>query len=238
MHLYELKYTEIQNKQADIVKLFPSFVDRKKKVKSNGGATLVSQEKGIFEFLVASGTKKGKHYAIRIKFNGIEEAVAQAAKDPNNWTTAKDHLNLTRVATYVLYNTDLQTSSDSPGDQFWGPNYQKTKVDAELDNPENRPPDVRNPGQYGIVGKHLSLVLDRLPLLVSKMAEHLKKFFLPEIVAIEKESIGTLYGKKKEYTPEEEQEINIPKQGTKEKERRKAQIAKGTLQPTSVIEKP
>ena len=187
--LLEMSYSQLAAKQQNIVNLFPTFRDRVKKVANNGGVTLSKKENALWTFTVQSGDEKrhaaGITYTVRIYFAEVENAIESGAKERGNWTKDGQHLNLNKLGQWVIMHADLGVSSTSPGDQFWGPNYQRTRAGAELDHEENRPPVIRNPNEFGIMGKHLQLVFDVLPFYAGTMATELKKYYRDFIVGIE-----------------------------------------------------
>ena len=197
-NIFELNYGQILAKQKSIVRLFPSFYDRVKAVEKNGGVTGFKESgPGLWEFTVASGDPerhaKGVQYRIRVTWIDILPQVKHAAFDLNNWTKDKERLNLMKVADYVMYHANMKLSSTSPGDNWWGNSYVRTKRDTELDFPQHIAPVVRNPKEYGIAGKHVQLIMNVLPFYVQTMANHLKRYYAKDILAIQKEVYGARF---------------------------------------------
>lgn len=64
-----------------------------------------------------------------------------------------------------------------PADLYYGPEYirSKDKYRAQYGEPENRPPHVRNPKEYGAMCKHLQVLMRVLPFYKSTMANWLKR---------------------------------------------------------------
>lgn len=195
--LLELNYNDFKDKQTSIVKLFPSFYDRVKKVASNGGAKLVGTGENIWTFKVSSGTDKNKFYYVRVQFTNIPEIINKSIDDPNIWTKKRDHLNLNALAKYVLYNAELKTSSTDPSSKWWGFDSLRTAQGSELDHPNTIQPNDRNPDKVGIMSKHQNLVFNVLPFYLGTMANHLKKYYKDVIIKAEQDGI------KKQFHPED-----------------------------------
>ena len=212
--LYELTYRDIVKKQQSIVKLFPSFYQRVAQVARNGGVELVKAERDLWTFRSQSGDPvrhaKGITYLIQIYFAGVPTLLEQLAKDKLYWTKDGKHLNLNALGRGVIYGAELLLSTESPGDQFWGPNYQRTMAGAQWDREENRPPNIRNPNQYGLNGKHVQLVLDVLPFYTSTMGKELKKNYRELIVDLEKKALHAEYNPKQIATAIEQEPQDEP----------------------------
>ena len=224
--LNELRFQDIINQQKDVVKLFPTFYDRVKKVQANGGAKPVKFDRDRWTFRVPSGDPKrhaeGIVYTVVVQFEGVRSVIEQAAENPANWTKDGKHLNLNQLGRIVLYNAQILLSSNSPADQFWGPNYKRTKMGAQGEPEENRPANIRNPNNYGIASKHIEAILEVLPFFAGTMASELKKWHREDIQQIEKQAIHNNFHPEdrpeevaQAETPEEEQgeEVDVKTQG-------------------------
>lgn len=95
-----------------------------------------------------------------------------------------------------------------PAFLYYGPSYilGRPKYDAKYTDPEHRPPNKRNPKQYGAVCKHYTNVLKALPFYVGTIAKWLRDFYARDIAGYEKEAMrefgwlrkaATVLGKKK-----------------------------------------
>jgi ribosomal protein L24 len=84
-----------------------------------------------------------------------------------------------------------------PSFQYWGPAYTTTQRGTKYGEPENRPPRIRNPKQYGIMCKHSQLMFDVIPFYKSTMAGHIKRFFMKDVWAAEKGARGAVGAVKK-----------------------------------------
>ena len=189
--LFEVKYKEVADKQKSIVNLFPSFYDRVNKVKEHGGTQLTKTEGEVWTFKVRAGDdarfKRGDVYSVRVFFDGIENSIEEGAKQRGNWTKSGEHLNLSALGAWGINHCDLSFSCNCKASRYWGPNYQRTQVGAELDHDEQRPPDVRNPNQYGINCKHVQNLMDTLQFYSGTFAtEILKKYYSKFILDLEK----------------------------------------------------
>lgn len=89
-------------------------------------------------------------------------------------------------ANLVLFG-DVRVSCDCPAFLYWGSRYILTQLDALYqpgadweghEGPEDRLPKIRNPKLKGTVCKHMSNVLDIIPMSVSRIASLLKKMTL------------------------------------------------------------
>jgi Intein splicing domain len=69
-----------------------------------------------------------------------------------------------------------------PADLYWGGEYIKTQRKAQYGEKENRPPDIRNPHQYGALCKHAENVFEVLMGLTTTFASFLKRYWAEEIV--------------------------------------------------------
>jgi len=95
-----------------------------------------------------------------------------------------------------------------PAFLYYGPAYilGRPKYDAKYTDPEHRPPNKRNPKQYGATCKHFTNVLKALPFYTGTIAKWLRDFYARDIAGYEKEAMrefgwlrkaATVLGKKK-----------------------------------------
>ena len=179
--LNELTYNGFVRKQKSVTSLFPTFHQRVAAVASRGGIELMSQFPEVWQFKVSSGTKPGVRYDVALKFKNIPEMIKKFASDRRLWNKAGTNVDLRLLSSEILNNVDMEADCSCPADTFWGPEYIKTKRDAQFGDKEYRPPDVRNPRQYGIICKHSHEVFADLPMYNSTFANHLKSFYSKDI---------------------------------------------------------
>ena len=179
--IQELTYAGVQKKQASVTKLFPPFKDRVKAVIANGSLELKNKRPGQWDFEIASGTKAGKTYDAVIRFKNLPEMIAKYAKDMRLWKKDNSGVDYRLLGRDVLNNVDVEALCSCPAFQYWGPAYIMTQKKAKYTEPENRPPNIRNPKQYGAVCKHYQVLLDVLPMWVGDMASYLKEFYGKEV---------------------------------------------------------
>jgi hypothetical protein len=235
--LKEIDFGDIKNRQQSIVKLFPSFRDRVKNVNnfngSKAGAHLIKKERDLWTFSVGSGTTKDLIYTDRVFFDKVDWAIKQAATMRGNWTNDGKHLNLTKVGQFVLMHADLGLSCNCPASLYWGPNYQRTRVGAELDHDEVRPAKIRNPHEYGINCKHLQSVMDALPFYGNDMAQELKKYYSDFILKVEKQML-----KKQFNAPDKEEPVEQPKPEINPEKEKPEEFAQQEIEPEEEEENP
>ena len=184
----ELQYKGVLNKQRSINKLFPPFYDRVKAVANNGGVRLKGVEPSRWHFKITSGTENDKEYDAYIRFKNMPEVLNRLAKNRKLWNKARTGVDYRKLGVELLYQPEVELLCSCPAFQYWGPAYILTKRDAKYTEPENRPPVVRNPKQYGAVCKHLQLLLDVFPMYSGTMASFLKKYYGEAIQQAEDEA--------------------------------------------------
>jgi len=180
----EYTYADFVKKQRSVTKLFPTFMQRTKQVRQNGGVRLVEQFPEVWKFKVSSGTEAGKSYDVWLHFKNLPEMIKKYAADESLWTTDGKRANYNALAPEILNNMDYETDCTCPADTFWGPEYVKTQKKGQFGNQEYRPPNVRNPKQHGILCKHGHNVWTKLPFYTSSFAGFLKYFWADEIQAV------------------------------------------------------
>jgi len=146
-----------------------------------------------WHFEVASGTKAGIKYDVYVQFLNLEEMIRKYAGDQRLWNAAKDNVDLRLLAAEILNRVDMRTSCSCPATLYWGQDYIRTQRDAQFGKQEERPPNIRNPRQYGAYCKHGQNVFSVLPSYTTTFASFLKKYWLEEItdsVELAKEQLG------------------------------------------------
>lgn len=176
--LREITYNGIMRKQASIGRLFPTFPSRVRAVAAQGGVTLVEKMPDTWHFKVPSSKGDGVKYDVYVRFRNIEEMIKKYASDKRLWNKAGTRVNFTLLASEVLNSVDIETDCACPADLYYGGEYLKTQRKAQYDHEENRPPDVRNPKQYGIMCKHGELVFEVLPMYTTTFAEFLRMYWV------------------------------------------------------------
>jgi hypothetical protein len=188
--LFEIAYSGLVRKQRSIPRLFPDWPDKVKGIGRLGGLRLRDQKHGYWHFKIHSGTKKDVWYDAYIGFKNIENVIGEGVRDRRLWTQSRDHVNMSKLAKYVLYHVDLQLYCSDPSFLYWGYDYilSRPKRDAKYGRPENRPPRRRNPRQYGAYCKHLHNLLNVLPWYESTMAKYLTEFYGKHIAKLERDA--------------------------------------------------
>jgi hypothetical protein len=185
--IQELNYNGLMRKQASINRLFPTFPQRVRKVASRGGVTLVEKLPHTWHFVVASVTTADKlgipglQFDVYIRFVNLDEVIKKYAPDKRFWNKEGTAVNYNFLSTELMHRVDIETDCSCPADLYWGAEYIKTQRHAQYDHGEFRPPDIRNPHQYGALCKHGELVFEALPMYVGTFAGFLKEFWSEEI---------------------------------------------------------
>ncbi len=222
----ELTHAGLLRKQQSITRLFPDFGKKVKGIGDMGGLRLRQMDADTWNFKVHSGTKSGVWYDDVLRWKDLQQQLTNHAKDARLWTKDGQHVDLRKLAKTLLAKSDVQVHCSCEAFKYWGPNYilDLSKYDANAGPGENRPPNTRNPKQYGAVCKHLQNVLNVLPWYLTTMAKWLKDFHTEEIRRVEnqlrQEQIGFKkaadeLGKYQDDEPVEEPEEN-PEEPTEE----------------------
>jgi hypothetical protein len=103
----EATLKDLENKQRDIVLLFPEFYSRVEAVRLSGGIRMVGKDEKGWDFIVHSA-KEDKWYPVRIDFGGVREVIAHHAKNKSLWTKDKSRVNTRSLAGEVMYNVDIK----------------------------------------------------------------------------------------------------------------------------------
>ena len=177
--ILEVAHAGIVAKQKSVTRLFPTFNDRVKKIKSNGGLKLIAQKADYWKFKVHSGTKSGTWYAVYLRFKDIESTIHELVLDRRLWVKAGDKVDLRKLAHELMYSNALQVDCSCPADLYWGKQYIRSlgKYDAKFGDKETRPPVKRNPKQYGMVCKHLQALFDAYPFYEGTMAKWIRTHY-------------------------------------------------------------
>lgn len=235
--LNELNYGGIMRKQASVDKLFPGrFRKRVRDLASVGGVTLVEQMPETWHFKVPSSNIKdnGIKYDVYVRFRNLEEVIKKLAGDRRLWNKDKTNIDLRFLSAEILNKVDIETDCACPADLYWGPEYIKTQRTAQYDHEENRPPDIRNPHQYGALCKHGELVFEVLPMYTGTFSKFLERYWMDVIEKTVKastkdmsqfraaaEELGRREREQKEKSrerPPEKKEIPPTKHGKEEEE--------------------
>ncbi len=189
----EVAVAGVVRKQRSITSLFPTFPARVQKVGDMGGIRLIKSKPDVWEWDIHSGTKEGVWYQGRLQFKDMNVLIAKHAADMRLWTQDKTHVDLRKLAKAILFDADVKISCSCPAAQYWGPNYilSKPKYDAKYGRQEDRRPRVRNPREYGMLCKHLQVLINVLPFYITTMATWLKEQFASQIAFVEKDTLKT-----------------------------------------------
>jgi len=124
------------------------------------------EPEGVMNFHVNSSkhTKNRIKYTNSIQFDEWEEV----GSDPD--------LNFVERARMLLWVGNIRLHCTCPSFLYWGYQYMCTVLNAAI-YPEERFPRERNPGERGIVCKHLNRVLRVLPFHSGEIAREAKKQF-------------------------------------------------------------
>jgi hypothetical protein len=231
----EMAYGEIMRKQKSITYLFPPFRNRVKTVANKGGIRLDRMTPGLWKYRVKSASQEDHWYDVYLHWKNIENAIKKHTPDMRLWKKDKSGVDLRRLAVEVMFDTDLEVYCSCPADLYWGGQYIRTQRHAKYTRPENRPPVVRNPKQYGLMCKHLQLVFDLFPAYATTMAGYLNRVYRDDIEAAEGEARKKLglvrqaaqFLKKKEGEEKDEKEKEMNKKLAKEEEPEKEEKPEG-----------
>lgn len=181
----EVSYAGLVRKQSDIGRLFPTFKDRVRAVGNHGGVRLVDMKPLVWSFKVTSGTKPGVRYDVHFKFKDIKPIIRQSVEDMKNWKQDRSGVDMRKLAIDVMFDANLQVFCSCPADLYYGGHYIRTHIGAKYTRPENRPPNKRNPKQYGAYCKHVALVMEVLPMYSGTIASWLRRFYSRDIERVE-----------------------------------------------------
>lgn len=171
----------IFKKQRSVTRLFPSFVNRVNAIRNRGGIRLVEDAPGLWHFQVVSGTQDGVKYDVYIRFADIRDQIMKQVQDMRLWKQDKSGVDLRKLGSRLMDVCDLKVKCTCPAFLYWGFKYITTKRDTVYGEPEQRRPKIRNPKEYGIVCKHLQLVLNQLGYYTTTLGNHVKKYFKKDL---------------------------------------------------------
>jgi len=167
----------VQRKQRSITRLFPTFPQRVKDIGSMGGIRLVDMEMDLWHFKAHSGTESGLWYDCYIRFKDLEDSIRTATMDKRLWIRDGSRIDMRKLSSKVLQDTEVEVKCSCPAFLYWGPAYILTRRSAKYTEPETRPPRIRNPRQYGAVCKHLAGVLKVYPFYATTAARWIREFY-------------------------------------------------------------
>ncbi len=193
--LSEADVADLLRKQRSITRLFPKFYDRVKAVAAKGGIRLVAtgrdrDGKGVWDYKVHSGTQDGLWYDVKLRFMDMLHVLNVLVADRRLWKTDGSGVDLRRLSPAVYDMVQIQTKCECPADLYWGKQYirSRPKYDANVPPPEDRPPVVRNPHEYGAFCKHTQMLVNLLPMYTATFAKFLAKYYGDTIRELEKEA--------------------------------------------------
>ncbi len=197
--LIEANLQQLKNKQQSIVRLFPDFFTNPIKVPgiiSKGGLRMIKASKDTWTFKVHSGSEDDKWYEVNIRWKNIVPEIQRAVADRRNWNKTKSKVDLKKVAAQVFSKADVELNCSCPADLYWGKHYIRSqdKYRAKYGEQENRPPDIRNPKQYGAYCKHIEALMKTLSFYKGTMANWIKKNY-GTVIAKEEEKAAKKAGK-------------------------------------------
>jgi hypothetical protein len=183
----EVSLAGISRKQQSITKLFPTFHDRVDAVGEKGGVKLDKIEPKVWRFKVHSGTKENKWYDVNFHIKDIKALIKKYVSQTKLWTQDKSHADLRKVARAIFFDADVQVSCSCPSFLYHGFDYitSKPQYDAKYGKKEKRPPNIKNPKQYGMLCKHLQALVNVLPFYITSIAKWLKNNYQDYISKIE-----------------------------------------------------
>ena len=144
-----------------------NFLNQKVRADELTGIRFVGFEPDdVMNFYVDSSNKENNRirYTNSIQFNEWDEI----GSDPD--------LNFAERARMLLWVGNIKLHCTCPSFLYWGYQYMCTTLDAAI-YPEERFPRERNPGERGIVCKHLNRVLRVLPFHSGEIAREAKRQF-------------------------------------------------------------
>lgn len=154
--LGELTYKDIRSDVTD-------FLQVRAKSKQTPGSKYIKIDGDVLHFKTNSHRLPGVIYDQQIHLLDLEELI-------NKYKGTKQPSEIVRLA----LAGNIKVHCTDPSWKYWGFQYIGTVKDYAID-PENRPPDIRNPTQSGAVCKHLDNVLYVLPFQAQKIVADLKK---------------------------------------------------------------
>lgn len=158
--LNELNYREIATG------IDGNFLNQKVRADALNGIRLAGFNDNVMSFMINSSEFDDNRikYKVDIMFDQWDEL----GQDTD--------FNYAERARMLLWVGDIRLHCTCPSFLYWGYQYILTVLDASI-YPEERFPRIRNPGERGIVCKHLNRILRVLPFHSGEMANELKNQF-------------------------------------------------------------
>jgi hypothetical protein len=187
----EATASQIRRKQKSINKLFPQFPERVKAVQDKGGLRLKKVDQETWKWKIHSGTKSDVWYDAVLHFKNVEPLLRKLVADRRLWSKDRTKVNLNKLSREFLKRADIQIQCGCPAARYWGSDYilSKPKYDAKYGDKETRPPNVRNPKQYGAMCKHEANLFKVLPFYADTVAKWLNDFY-PELIGEVEQEAG------------------------------------------------
>jgi hypothetical protein len=191
--ILEATLAQLKRKQQSVTRLFPDFFSNPIKVPGvidKGGVRMDSMEGDTWNFRIHSGSEEGTWYDAHVRWKNIVPTIQNLVADRRNWNRAKTKVDLRKLSAKMFAKADVELDCSCPADLFWGKQYIRSqdKYRAKYGEPENRPPDVRNPKKYGAFCKHIQVLMRVLPFYKSTMANWIKREHGDVITAAEEQA--------------------------------------------------
>ena len=141
-----------------------NFLQQKIRSDALNGIKLLGFDDNVMRFQINSSEFQNNRikYMCSVQFDDWDE-IGQDAD-----------LNFNEKARMLLWVGNIRLHCTDPSFLFWGYQYLLTSLDAAI-YPEERKPAERNPGERGIVCKHLNRILRVLPFYSGSIASELKR---------------------------------------------------------------
>lgn len=145
----------------------PNFLNQRVRANALSGIRFVGfSDSNIMNFSVNSS--KFSENRIRYVNSVLFEQWEEVGADPD--------FNFMERARLLLWASDIRLHCTCPSFLYWGYQYILTVLDAAI-YPEERFPNIRNPGERGVVCKHMNRILRVLPFHSTEIASELKNQF-------------------------------------------------------------
>jgi len=143
-----------------------NFLQQKVRADALNGIQLIGFDGNVMNFLINSSEieRNRIRYQCSVMFDQWDELGQDA------------DFNFNERARMMLWVGDIRLHCTCPSFLYWGYQYICTVLDAAI-YPEVRYPKIRNPGERGVVCKHLNRILRVLPFHNAKIASELKTQF-------------------------------------------------------------
>jgi len=153
----------IKTKIEDRVDGWPTYYE-KSYINDNGNIEIL--------FITPSMDREGDNSRYKKGIKYEEKIELLETKDILNDDTLKPNEKIR-----LLVFGDVALYCSCPAFLYWGPQYILWNIDAGIE-PEDRFPDVRNPGLAGTVCKHLYRVLKVLPFVMMTITHDIRKYLI------------------------------------------------------------